>query len=102
MRLVSFASAEVKLTLHPSPWFDAPTAVAWRDGWTQGAPYRSTAALVMPILGAGIVISYLGAVGFNTRRALFGRMRRPKASAKVDSPGPPAGGGAAPPGPNPE
>lgn len=93
LRLVSFATAEVKVKLAPSPWFDAPTPVPWRDRWTQPAPYRSTAALVLPLLGLGLALSYLGAVLFNTRRALFGRLRRPRAGpAPRAGPVPPSGG----------
>lgn len=90
LRLISFATAEVSLRLHPSPWFDAPTAVPWRDGWTEPAAYRSTAALVLPLLGLLIALSYLGAVLFNTRRALFGRLRKPKAPPSGPAPPPAA------------
>ena len=92
LRLVAFATAEAKLMLYPSPWFDAPTGTPDESGWARPTPLRASAAVVMPILGILISVAFFGAAGFNTRRALFGRTRRVKPKA------PPGGGpGAAPP-----
>ena len=92
LRLVAFATSEAKVMLYPSPWFDAPTGTPDESGWARPTPLRASASVVMPILGILISVAFLGAAGFNTRRALFGRTRRVKPKA------PPGGGpGAAPP-----
>jgi hypothetical protein len=78
LRLRTFASAEAKVKLFPSGWMDPPTGVVDEDGWAQPAPKRSILASIMPVLGllAGMVFLSAGLV--NTRRALFGRVGRPK------------------------
>lgn len=88
LRLLSFAAAEASVMLYPSAWLDAPPGVRGADGWHVPQSYRHTATLVMPALGLLGFLSYLGAAGFNTRRALFRRGSAP----------PPAGPSAPPPG----
>lgn len=78
MRLRTFASAEAKVKLYPSGWLDPPTSVLDDDGWAQPAPRRQIIAQVMPLLGLLAGLIFLSAGLFNTRRALFGRVGRPK------------------------
>ena len=66
------------VVFYPSAWLDAPPGVVLEDGWTRPASYRATLALILPVLGALLVLSYLGAAWFNVSRVLFGRMRPPR------------------------
>lgn len=76
LRLQKLARSETTVTIHPSPWLDGPGGVrATGDRWTQGGPYRRTLALVLPILGALVLLFYIGPAFFNARRALFRRAR---------------------------
>lgn len=90
VRLTSFATAEGAVKLHPSAWFDPPTGRMDADGWVRPVPYRSTFAVLMPIFSGLVVLTFIGAAIFNTRRALFGRTRRPAPKA-AKPPSAPAG-----------
>ena len=72
------------VTIHPSAWLDAPPGVLASDGWSRPASYRRTLSAVLPMMGLVVVMMYLGAAGFNSRRVLSGRTRPPR---------PPADGG---------
>lgn len=78
LRLLSFANAEASLRIHPSAWLDAPPGLTLDDGRVVAQPYRHTATVLMPVLGLLISLGFVGAVGFNTQRILFGRARRGK------------------------
>ncbi|MCB9760089.1 MAG: VWA domain-containing protein [Alphaproteobacteria bacterium] len=86
VRLVNYASAEAKLTLYPSAFFDAPTARAGPGGWAEPTPFLRSMAVIMPILGMLVTLTFTGAAIFNTRRALFGRTRKPKAAPAAAPP----------------
>ena len=77
LRLDAFATAESSVEIHPSAWLDAPPGTPIGEGWTMPTPYRHTLAVVLPSMGLLILLSYLGAAWFNTRRVIFGRMRPP-------------------------
>ncbi|MCP4807567.1 MAG: VWA domain-containing protein [Proteobacteria bacterium] len=74
IRLKDFSQAESAVTLHPSAWLDPPPGVLDEDGWAQPVAFRHTAALVMPIIGFLISLSFLGAALYNIRRVAFGRV----------------------------
>lgn len=88
VRLVSYASAEAEVELHPSAWLDAPPGKVGADGWTTETSYLDTFVVVVPTLGLLMAFSFLGAAWFNTRRALFGRTRPPR-NARKGPPQPP-------------
>lgn len=91
LRLLSFAASEASVMLYPSAWMDAPPGIRGADGWRVPQTYRHTATLVMPALGLLGFLSYLGAAGFNTRRAIFRRgSAPPPATSAAPPPGPPA------------
>ncbi len=79
LRLLSYAKAEASVRIHPSAWLDGPPARIEEDGRAVPQPFRHTATVVMPALGLFVSLGFIGAIGFNTRRILFGRARRPKA-----------------------
>jgi len=95
IRLVNFATAEASVNFYPSAWLDAPPGRLTASGWTEPRPYRYTAVVLLPALGIAISLSFMGATLFNTRRVIFGRLRRPK--APLAPPGTPPS--ANPPGP---
>ena len=76
VRLNAFADAEASLLFEPSGWLDAPTGETGEDGWSQPAPFRRTAALVLPVIAALLGIGYGNAALYNAFRALFRRRRR--------------------------
>lgn len=86
LRLMSYADAEASVRIHPSAWLDAPPGRREADGRIVARSYRHTATVLMPILGLLVSLGFVGAVGFNTRRILFGRSRRrPKAKAQAQA-----------------
>ncbi len=74
LRLKDFSQAESAVTLYPSAWLDGPPGVLDQAGWSQPVPFRSTAGLVMPLLGAFVTLAFLGAALYNVRRVAFGRV----------------------------
>jgi hypothetical protein len=88
LRLLSYADAEASVVIHPSAWLDAPPGEVGADGWTERRSYMHTAALAMPAMGMLLAASVVGAFLFNTRRALFGRIRPPKRAARTKAPPP--------------
>ncbi|RME22362.1 MAG: hypothetical protein D6798_16005 [Deltaproteobacteria bacterium] len=92
LRLLSYANAEASVRIYPSAWLDAPPGRSVEDGRIVSQPFRHTATVVMPILGLLVTLGFIGAVGFNTRRILFGRARRPRRSAPSSSTTPPPTG----------
>ena len=99
LQLTTYSPTKSSIDLHPSAWFDRPSGQVATDGWTRAVPFRSIPAVLMPLFGAMVSLSYLGAAGFNTRRALFGRTRKPKGrrSASASPPAPDAAVNAAAP-----
>lgn len=89
IQLVSFASAEASVDIHPSAWLDAPPGEIAEDGWTVAPPYLATLEVLVPSLALLFSISFLGAAFFNTKRALFGRTRRRKKKGGRGQPPPP-------------
>jgi hypothetical protein len=86
MRLLNFATAESSVVVYPSAWMDAPPGVLAEDGWHVPQTFLHTATVAIPALGVVVVLTYLSAAIFNTRRALFRRGgRRPPASAPKGS-----------------
>lgn len=64
------------VTLHPSPWLDAPTAT--RDPgqrWSRITPLRHSLTVLMPVLGVLVFMNFFGAAWFNAYRAMFRRAR---------------------------
>ena len=78
LRLVSFATAEASVEIHPSAWLDAPPGVKGEGGWTERRPFQSIFVLLLPVLGLLFSLSYLGAATYHAKRAMFMRVRRPK------------------------
>jgi hypothetical protein len=87
--LDSIWSAGASVEIHPSAWLDAPPGKRRADGWSERRPYRHTAVVLMPFLGLMLSMSFLGAAMFNTRRAIFGRSRRPSPRRSVQPVAPP-------------
>ena len=79
LKLEAFATAEAKVRIHPSAWLDAPPGTPIGQGWTMPSPYRHTLTIIIPTMGLLILLSYLSAAWFNTRRVVFGRTRPPSA-----------------------
>ena len=77
-RLVSYATAEASVDLAPSAWFDAPPGKRAEDNWTRPQSYLHTFTVLMPLLGLLVACSFVGAVAFNTRRTIIGRLRPPR------------------------
>ena len=75
LRLLSFATAQASIVIHPSAWLDGPPGKRAEDGWTRPRPFTHTLTILTPAIGLLIGLSYLNAAWFNTRRALFGRLR---------------------------
>jgi hypothetical protein len=98
LRLANFATAEASVNFYPSAWMDAPPGKLDSNGWTEPRPYHFTAVVLLPFMGLAISLSFMGATLFNTRRVLFGRLRRPNAPVVPPAGPPPAG----PPGPSPQ
>jgi len=73
MRLLNYATAESSVMVYPSAWLDAPPGVLAEDGWHVPQTYLHTATVAVPALGVVVVLTYLSAAIFNTRRALFRR-----------------------------
>lgn len=90
LRLVNFATAEASVNFYPSAWLDAPPGRLEATGWTEPRPYHFTAVVLLPFLGLTISLSFMGATLFNTRRVLFGRLRRPDAPVAPPAAPPPA------------
>jgi len=78
LRLMSYANAEASVRIYPSAWLDAPPGRTEADGRVVSQPFSHTATVLMPVMGLLVALGFVGAVGFNTRRILFGRARRPK------------------------
>ena len=78
LKLDAFATAESYVEIHPSAWLDAPPGTPIGEGWTMPTPYRHTLTVIIPSMGLLILLSYLGAAWFNTRRVIFGRTRPPR------------------------
>ncbi len=74
LRLKDFSQAESAVTLYPSAWLDGPPGELDEAGWAQPVPFRSTAGLVMPLLGFFVTMAFLGAALYNVRRVAFGRV----------------------------
>ncbi len=99
LRLVNFATAEANVNFYPSAWLDAPPGRQSSTGWSEPRSYRYTAVVLLPALGLAISFSFLGATLFNTRRVIFGRLRRPRpiAPPAAPPPAPPSEGSEPPP-----
>jgi hypothetical protein len=92
LRLAAFAEAEASVRLHPSAWLDTPPGERAADGWSRRSSLARSAALVMPLLGLLVALSFLSPALLNARRIVFGRLRPPRApAAPVASPEAPAG-----------
>ena len=78
LRLVNFATAEASVNFYPSAWLDAPPGRITDSGWAEQRSYKFTAVVLLPFLGLTLSLSFLGATMFNTRRAVLGRLRRPR------------------------
>lgn len=75
--LIPGEGAGASVPILPSGWIDAPTASPEPGTpWTRPTPMRATLGLVMPILGALVLIHFLGPASFNGRRAVTRRARR--------------------------
>ncbi len=82
LRLTSFAESESSLRIHPSAWLDGPPGLRDADNRIVAQSYRHTATVLMPILGLLVALGFVGAVGFNTSRIVFGRSRRGSSPGK--------------------
>ncbi|MED5371444.1 MAG: vWA domain-containing protein [Myxococcota bacterium] len=85
IRLTAFAQGESEVTLEPSAWLDPPTGELSRRsdlaGWVEPVPYRSSAGVVMTVLGLLVSATFLGAALFNISRVASGR-RKPRSGPK--------------------
>lgn len=95
LRLLSFADAEASVQVHPSAWLDAPPGLKGPNGWTRPASLARVATLVMPFLGALVLLGFVSPALFNTRRILSGRLRPPSPPRRAPPapPVPPEGPG---------
>lgn len=76
VQLQAYDRALSKLTVHPSPWVDAPTAShALGARWHTPTRFAHTLTVLMPILGLLVLASFVGPAAFNARRAIFRRAR---------------------------
>ncbi|MEQ1506755.1 MAG: vWA domain-containing protein [Myxococcota bacterium] len=76
LQLLALDRAFTTFAVHPGGWLDAPTGEHGRgERWHATSPFRRTFAVVMPVLGLLVLLSYVGPASFNTRRALFRRAR---------------------------
>jgi len=82
--LESFATAEASVELFPSAWLDAPPGVKGEGGWTDQRPFRAILVLLMPLFGLLLLLSYLGAAVYHAKRAMFMRVRQPRAPQPVE------------------
>ncbi len=74
IRLNAFGDAQSTVRLEPSAWLDAPPGIRrGEERWARPAPYRRTAALVMPVLGAMVLMAFSSAAWLNARRAVSAR-----------------------------
>ncbi len=79
VKLSNYKGANGVITFHPSAWFDPPTATTSAEGRAVPTPLRASLALLLPILGGLLGITFFGAASYNVRRAIFrGRPRNPK------------------------
>lgn len=76
LRLTSFAESESSLRIYPSAWLDGPPGRRDSDNRIVTQSFRHTATVMMPALGALVALGFVGAIGFNTGRVVFGRSRR--------------------------
>jgi hypothetical protein len=76
LSLVGVGTAGATIQIHPSAWLDAPPGRLMEDGWHMEENYLVTFLVVMPLFAAFVGLSYVGAAVHNTRRMLFGRVRR--------------------------
>ena len=78
IELTQFVSARASTTFHPSAWFDAPSGLPPKDGgqWVEPGDIRRATAFTVPVLGAFVLLTFLGPALFNTRRTLFRRARK--------------------------
>jgi hypothetical protein len=80
-RLTYGARAETNVTIHPSPFLDAPTGErVGADRWVTPRPLRDSLAVLLGTLSCLVLGAYLGPAAFNARRAIFRRMRPRKPS----------------------
>jgi hypothetical protein len=71
LKTESFVSTTAEIRFHPPTAFSLPEPRVTESGWwAPSAPFRSTTALVLPLLGFCISLAFLGAATFNLRRAL--------------------------------
>lgn len=76
LSLVGVANAGATIEIFPSAWLDAPPGRKMDDGWHTEDTYLRTFVVVLPLFGLFVCLSYMGAAMHNTRRMLFGRVRR--------------------------
>ena len=84
LSLVGVGTAGATIQIHPSAWLDAPPGRLMGDGWHMEESYLRTFLVVMPLFAAFIGLSYIGAALHNTRRMLFGRVKRGAKTEQVD------------------
>ncbi|MAY81657.1 MAG: hypothetical protein CL930_12840 [Deltaproteobacteria bacterium] len=89
LRLVSFATAEASVVIHPNAWLDAPPGMRDEQGWTIQRPYTFMLVVLVPAFGLLLWLSYMGGAVFNAKRAMFMRVRRPRGSNSPSHQGPP-------------
>ena len=75
LELMGVGSAASSIEVYPSAWLDAPPGRPLADGWHVADTYKRTLLVVVPLLGLFVILSYLAAAVYNTRRLLFGRVR---------------------------
>jgi hypothetical protein len=76
LQLESIARAVSGFRVHPNAWLDGPTASrAEGSAWHQPAPFARSLAVLLPWLGALVLLHFVGPAMFNARRALFRRAR---------------------------
>jgi len=83
LRLVSFATGEASVEIHPSAWLDAPPGERVQGGWSRQRPFRAILLVLLPILGLLLTMSTAGAAAYHAKRAMFMRVRRPKGPPQV-------------------
>jgi hypothetical protein len=76
LALLGVASAASSIEVYPSAWLDAPPGRSLSDGWHVADTYHRTLVVIVPLIALFVTLSYLGAALHNTRRMLFGRVRK--------------------------
>lgn len=86
LSLIGVGTAGAEIEIFPSAWLDAPPGVKMEDGWHTEDTYLRTFVVVLPLFALFVGLSYIGAAVNNTRRMVFGRVRRGRVQEPAEVP----------------